>query len=65
MEAASQHFDSLVGGLHSNWYRLEQRFDHISNRIEHKGRTPRATPRAIDCSPYQLQVQQVWQHAQR
>ncbi len=59
VEAASQHFDSLVGGLRSNWFHLEQRFDQISNRIEHRGRTPRA----IDCSPYQQQVQQVVQHA--
>ena len=59
VEAASQHFDSLVGGLRSNWFHLEQRFDQISNRIEHRGRTPRA----IDCSPYQQQVQQVEQHA--
>ena len=55
VEAASQHFDSLVGGLRGNWYRLEERFDQIANRLDHKGRTPRA----IDCSPYQQQVQQV------
>ncbi|DBB04672.1 TPA: hypothetical protein ACH3X1_012730 [Trebouxia sp. C0004] len=61
VEAASQHFDSLVGSLRSNWFHLEQRFDQISNRIEHKGRTPRA----IDCSPYQQQVQQVREQCQQ
>lgn len=54
VEAASQHFDGVLGGLRGNWYRLEQRFDQIANRLEHK-----RTPRAIDSSPYQQQVQQV------
>ena len=54
VETASQHFDGLLGGLRGNWYRLEQRFDQIANRLDHK-----RTPRAIDCSPYQDQVQQV------
>ncbi|KAA6418252.1 MAG: hypothetical protein FRX49_11761 [Trebouxia sp. A1-2] len=61
VESASQHFDTLVGGLRSNWFHLEQRFDQISNRIEHRGRTPRA----IDCSPYQQQVQQVREQCQQ
>ncbi|KAL0054269.1 hypothetical protein WJX82_006404 [Trebouxia sp. C0006] len=61
VEAASQHFDSLVGGLRSKWFHLEQRYDQISNRIEHRGRTPRA----IDCSPYQQQVQQVREQCQQ
>ncbi|KAL0033113.1 hypothetical protein WJX79_004107 [Trebouxia sp. C0005] len=61
VEAASQHFDTLVRGLRSNWFHLEQRFDQISNRIEHRGRTPRA----IDCSPYQQQVQQVREQCQQ
>ena len=54
VEAASQHFDGVLGGLRGNWYRLEQRFDQIANRLDHK-----RTPRAIDSSPYQQQVQQV------
>ena len=54
VESASQHFDGLLGGLRGNWYRMEERFDQIANRLEHK-----RTPRAIDCSPYQQQVQQV------
>ena len=54
VESASQHFDGVLGGLRGNWYHMEKRFDQIANRLEH-----RRTPRAIDYSPYQEQVQQV------
>lgn len=56
VEAASQHFDGLLGGLRGNCYRMEQQFDQISNKLGLEGSR---TPRALDNKAYK-EVQQVW-----